>query len=83
MIVEIEAKFSCDDCGTEFIVTLDPAYDPPSEWTLFDVAVDAVRAGSHYRDGFDDPIETGCGSVDEERHYCARCTKQRDKRHKD
>lgn len=78
MIVEVKAKFACDDCGTEFFVRLDPAYDPPGDWTVFDVAVDQIRGGLWYEDGNEDPIETGSGSVEEERHYCARCTRKRD-----
>lgn len=76
MIIEIKAKFSCDDCGTEFFVSLDPGYAPPGEWTVFDVAVDTIRAGLTYEDATDDKY--GSGSVEEERHYCARCTKKMD-----
>lgn len=78
MIVEIEAKFACDDCGTEFIVRLDPGYDPPGDWTVMDVAEDAVRAGLWYEDatgGF--PQGSGCVG-DDGRHYCQRCTKKMD-----
>mgnify|MGYP003520882636 FL=1 len=80
MIVEIEAKFSCDDCGTEFIVTIDPAYVPPKEWSVFSIAEDAVRLGTTYRDGRDgDRSLADSGSVDGDgRHYCAKCTRKRD-----
>lgn len=61
------------DTGKPFL-----AYDPPDDWTVFDVAVDQVRGGLWYEDGNEDPIETGSGSVEEERHYCARCTRKRD-----
>lgn len=76
MLVEIEAKFSCDDCGTEFIVRLDPAAVPEFGWTLFEEAEDAIRAGSEYRDGFERP--GAIGSVDDGRHYCDRCTLKHD-----
>lgn len=79
MIVEIEAKFSCDDCGTEFVVGLDPAIDLPPGWTLYDAAEDAVRGGSEYRDGHG--RADAVGSVgDDGRHYCDRCTRKRDGR---
>ena len=74
MIVEIKAKFACDDCGTEFFVPLDPAYEPPAGWSVFAVAEDSVRAGTDYEDATDD-LPVGSGSVEDGRHYCARCTK--------
>jgi hypothetical protein len=77
VIVEIEAKFSCDDCGTEFMVTLDPAYEPPSGWSIHAVAEDAIRQGLSYRDAQD--VHFGLGLVgDDGRHYCDGCRKPRD-----
>lgn len=77
MIVDIEAKFSCDDCGTEFMVRLDPAYEPPNGWSVHAVAEDSVRQGLNYRDGTD--VVYGSGSVDGDgRHYCHQCTQRRD-----
>ena len=74
MILAIEAKFSCDDCGTEFFQPIDPASIAPAGWSMFDVAEDFVRGGIGYRDGTDD--WTGSGSIgDDGRHYCARCTR--------
>lgn len=85
MIVEIEAKFSCDDCGTEFFVGLDPAYEPPAGWSIFAVAEDAIRGGQKYSDAVDyahggpwGPWKSG--SVEDGRHYCAQCTKKCDAR---
>ncbi len=79
MIIEIEAKFSCDDCGTEFFAPLDPAYDVPSGWSVMAVAEDAVRGGIGYSDGTERPYN-GSGSVGYDgRHYCARCTRKYDK----
>lgn len=78
MIVEIEAKFACDDCGTEFIAPLDPAYIPPRGWSVFAVAEDSIRSGIGYRDGTED-LPVGSGSVGPDgRHYCARCTRAYD-----
>lgn len=78
MIVEIRAKFACDDCGTEFTVPLDPGYDPPDGWSVMDVAEDSIRAGLHYEDGTDDLDKIG--SIEDSHHYCSRCTKRRDGR---
>ena len=78
MIVEIEAKFSCDDCGTEFVVGLDPGYDPPDNWTVMDIAEDSIRGELTYRDGTGE-FPQGSGSIDGDgRHYCQRCTKKQD-----
>ncbi len=78
MIVEIEAKFACDDCGTEFTVPVDPAKVAPAGWSMFAVAEDFIRGGMGYRDATDD-VPVGSGSVgDDGRHYCARCTKRYD-----
>lgn len=78
MIVEIKAKFACDDCGTEFLVRLDPGYDPPDHWTVMDVAEDAVRSGMWYEDATGDyPQGSGCVG-DDGRHYCQRCTSKMD-----
>lgn len=78
MIVEIQAKFACDDCGTEFFVNLDPGYYPPDEWSVCDVAEDSIRAGLTYEDATDDKGFKS-GSVESDgRHYCNRCTKRRD-----
>jgi hypothetical protein len=77
MIIHVEAMFSCDDCGTKFTVKLDPAYEPPSGWSVFAVAEDKIRHGDSYEDATDVPY--GIGSVGEDgRHYCARCTKRND-----
>lgn len=80
MIQHIEAQFSCDDCGTEFTVKLDPAYIPPTSptsWSIFDVAEDAIRAGLTYEDATDDLGKIGSVSKSG-RHYCNRCTKKHD-----
>lgn len=75
MLVEIQAKFSCDDCGTEFLVTMDPAYNPPEGWSVFDVAEDAVRGGLGYEDAHE-PRSAYVGMVEDNRHLCGRCAEK-------
>lgn len=76
MIVEVEAKFSCDECGTEFVLSLDPAYSPPNGWSVFEIAEDAIRAGRQYSDGAG--VTSGLGGVDGDgRHYCDSCNSKR------
>lgn len=77
MIVEIKAKFSCDECGTEFLVSMDPATDPPAGWSVFDLAEDAIRAGHDYEDGHE-PQSDWIGSVEGDRHLCGKCTRKSD-----
>jgi hypothetical protein len=81
MICHVKAMFACDDCGTEFIVSLEPAYEPPAGWSVFAVAEDAIRGGQGYEDGVEGsmPGPWSSGSVgDDGRHYCDRCTRKRD-----
>lgn len=80
MIVEIEAKFSCDDCGTEFFAPIDPAKIAPAGWSMLAIAEDFVRGGIGYTDGSDTGSDfIGSGSVgDDGRHYCAKCTRHYD-----
>ena len=72
MIREIEATFDCDECGTQFIIKLDPAFEPEAGDSLFSIAEDAIRKSNlgTYRDGFDN---ASGGAVIDERHYCQRC----------
>lgn len=67
----ILATIACDSCGAEFRVELDPAYNPPAGWSIWDVAVDAVRGGVE-ADG------TGSTSVQDGEMLCSSCTKERD-----
>lgn len=43
MILEIRARFECDDCGMRFSVGLDPAHVPAPGASIFEVAEEAVR----------------------------------------
>lgn len=80
MIMRIEAWFSCDDCGMEFTVAIDPAKICSGGWSMMLVAEDSIRGG----EGYDDGDETrghsrGSGCVTAEgRHYCDACTKRMD-----
>lgn len=79
MIVEIKAKFSCDDCGTEFLVPLDPATVTSEGDSIFFLAEESVRAGLEYEDGDENRECAGIGAVGEDgRHYCDRCRRLRD-----
>ena len=62
MIIEISAKFECDDCGDIFYARLDPAYTPARCLSVFALAEDAIRS---------DQFSTGC--VIDERHLCKAC----------
>jgi hypothetical protein len=74
MLLNIKAKFKCDECGNEFIVTIDPACEPPAGWTVFEVAEDAVRGGVTYEDERGGDVS----SVQNELHLCSQCTRRHD-----
>ena len=77
MLAEIKARFSCDDCGTEFLIAIDPASQPPEGWSMFDMAEDAICGWLDYEDGHDEDEPGGGGSVEDDRHLCRRCTRKR------
>jgi hypothetical protein len=68
----MKASFHCDECGQHFWVELDPAYQPPDDWCLFDAAEDAIRAGTESGD-----TRLVC-SVQDGRHLCHKCTEAED-----
>lgn len=72
-IVSVRASVECDCCGSPFSVALDESYVPPKGWSIFDVAVDAVRGSSEYRG----PGLTS-SSVQEGNQLCAICTSRFD-----
>ena len=77
MIVEIKAKYECDQCGKRFAVCIDPgtALDGKS---ILDIADDEVAAGGLDYEAAEDQRD-GFGSVgDDGRHYCAGCTEEKD-----
>ena len=64
MLVWIRARFNCDRCGSAIDTELDSAYKPPSNWAMFDVAVDSLLG-----------LMT---SVVKGEHLCMECTVQED-----
>ena len=78
-IREIRASFECDECGELFSVAIDPAYRPPTSWSMDDVATDAVRGSVDYTDKQGDKIGfAGCSSVQDDKCLCAKCTEKAD-----
>lgn len=82
MIKEVKATFACDRCDQEFSVKVDPAINPPADWAVYDIAVDAIRSLLNYEDS-SIPIGESLlgGSVDANgNHYCQRCTDRKRKK---
>lgn len=67
---EVEATFWCDGCGKPFTVEIDAARQTEG-WSVFDYALDAVRAG------FDGSRATVQGS-DDDKALCGECTSKVD-----
>ena len=49
-VIKIRAYIECDECGAQFSVGMDPADKPNKDWTLWDMAEDAVRGSVEYED---------------------------------
>lgn len=80
-IVNIRATISCDACGREFRVEMDPASKVPAGWTLWDDAQDAVRGGSIVPEKGQDILDvlgSSC-SVQDDKMLCGDCTRAADK----
>lgn len=73
-ILSVKARFACDGCGEKFSVDLDPAYRPPTHWSIDDVAVDCVRGAVGVE--LDKASDcTGLTSVQGDKQVlCPRCT---------
>lgn len=70
MILEIIAKFSCDECGGRITVGLEPSQKLPEGWCILDEAVDRVRGGLS---------EEGLVSAkDDDTVLCPTCTNKAD-----
>jgi len=61
MLLSITARFQCDRCAHKIEAEIDPVYQPPREWSMFDVGVDALRG-----------IMTSVTASGE--HLCRQCT---------
>ena len=64
----ISAKFECDGCGAAFVAYIDPARKLRADWSMFDMAVDAVR-GSIL------PGEQSSVQGESDQCLCERCTR--------
>lgn len=69
-LVNVTAKFECDECSRMMEVWLDESYTPPNGWSVFDIAEDRLRGGCG--------IGLAMTSVQNDRHLCAACTKTED-----
>jgi len=77
----IRARFRCDGCMAWFEVELDAASERlPEDWSFFDIAVDAVRGG-HIEAAQHRAAEDGFCSVQDDKHLCAKCTREEDEKH--
>lgn len=73
MLREIRASFACDGCGAAFSVQMEPPYEPPPGWSLFDCAVDAVRGSIGYEGPKSIQGFKGDSIVEDGRQLCGRC----------
>ena len=64
---EVEATFSCDGCSKPITVDLDAAWQTEG-WSVFDYALDAVRAG------FNGSMASVQGT-DNDKVLCGHCTR--------
>ena len=71
MIIDIIAKFSCDRCGKEFTVEIDPASPCKNGMTVFEIAEDHICAGHSIGEDY-------CCSMCECKHLCGKCTEEMD-----
>ena len=72
-LIDIQARFYCDGCGKPFRVNMEPPYEPPAGWSLFDCAVDAVRGSVGYQGPNDPRGFGGLSGVEDEKCLCGCC----------
>ncbi len=72
MIIDIIATFSCDRCGREFGVEIDPASPCRDGMTVFEIAEDHICAGKSINEDY-------CCSMQGDNHLCGKCTEEADK----
>jgi hypothetical protein len=69
----IHACWNCDGCGKDFIVDIDSAWKPPTDWDTTKMAEDAVRNGFIVpRKG--QPLIGHSSSVQHDLVLCGECT---------
>ncbi len=74
-IQSIRVTAACDVCGITFSVAIDEADVLPQGWSIYDVAVDAVRGGVEYRDCRAEHLCRGvASSVQQGLLLCRECT---------
>lgn len=74
-VKSIEAVIRCDNCGTEFRMDVDPARNVPFKWSMWDVAVDAIRGGHLAGMVGLSSLLVGSPSVQADLHLCVKCTR--------
>lgn len=73
-VKSIEAVIGCDNCGAEFRMDIDPARAVPFKWSMWDVAVDAIRGGHMAGAVGLSGLLAGSPSVQADLHLCVKCT---------
>lgn len=66
-LIWIRACWQCDGCGKAFTVEVDSGWRPPANWTLDEIAKDAVRHGRI-------PNSEKSSSVQHDMVLCGDCT---------
>ena len=74
----IHVHANCDECGLPFRVELELAYTTPHGWTVYDLAVDAIRGSLEYHDSV--ILGSGSSSVQGDKHLCHMCTYKADRK---
>lgn len=80
MLVDIKAKFRCDECDWEFTVALDPA-DRQAGCAIMEVVEERLCSGAGYEDGVSEWGESG--DAKDGVHLCAKCDREREPKEDD
>jgi hypothetical protein len=88
-ITAIRVYAACDECGVPFSVAIDEADMPAPGWSMYDIAVDAVRSSLDYRHesvgekGKRPDFGASLSSVENNKLLCCDCTVVEDRKHDD
>ena len=82
----IRAYVECDQCGLQFSVAIEETSSCPLEWSMYDMAIDAVRGSLEYEEV---PLQGGrlsgliskSSSIQNGQILCAECTRIEDAKH--